>query len=734
MRKILLSKYFPFALYLAVSIIFLWPVVSQNGLPFKYDWNWPLFDLDWFAQHLFDFSNFSILTVFGKYSGLTLSLFGLIVHYPLIGLKLYLLLITTFAAFGFHLFIKDKIKSEILALLVPVFYAFTPYLFIRIIVGFQSSQIAYAALPFFYYFYFKKTKLELKNLFLAAVALSFVFTQSQAGFLVGLTILITLFVSIFYKSFLLELKKISLLIGWFLILNLPWLVVLFTHKSAIGVGSGSDVTTLSSIADLPHSLRNVLMLSDHHITRDFFYALAREKYLVVGFALIFIIALFSFLNKSLRRYTLIFSLSALIILPFTIGPTGRFAEIFTWIFNHFSILALFRETYHFEFLLAFVLVLLFALGADCLICKIKNHQTVISIILSGLGLFMIAPFLTFDFAGYLNLQKVPSTYQDFTNYLKESSTCQKIYYPPNLGFNYFKNDTSRDAVNSDLLAIFTGVPYTTEASSVLNVANEEMFERNLLTSLYLDRTDTGQFAAELQNSGADCLVVRTDLDTKYDQVSNLWREKDPAVRSKWFQSDMLTLARSKPGLEEVKSFGSRIYIFKINPKSEARNPKQIQNSNDQIGQSASQQFSNLTIQQLPITSWAKEFDYYKDGWSRGRYTFWRKELFAYLKQDFIYTDKQDSVLTGKIYQTGKYELWVRYLTGGSAGNFQFSIFQAKPDPASQDNFQKTITKDPGEERFVWQDLGEINVSEDEQIEIKNISGENAIADLVLVSK
>jgi hypothetical protein len=205
---------------------------------------------------------------------------------------------------------------------------------------------------------------------------------------------------------------------------------------------------------------------------------------------------------------------------------------------------------------------------------------------------------------------------------------------------------------------------------------------------------------------------------------------------------MLSLARSKVGLEEVKSFGDNIFIFKapITKKQDiyeatlraSNNQPSI--INNQTAQPASQQFSppkedlpsggNSTILELPITSWANDFDYYKDGWSRGRYAFWRKELFADLKQDFIYTDKQDSALTGKIDQTGNYELWARYLTGGSPGEVEYRI----------GNIEYRIKKDAGEEKFVWKDLGAVNVSQGDQLSIKNLDGENAIADLVLVSK
>jgi len=75
-------------------------------------------------------------------------------------------------------------------------------------------------------------------------------------------------------------------------------------------------------------------------------------------------------------------------------------------------------------------------------------------------------------------------------------------------------------------------------------------------------------------------------------------------------------------------------------------------------------------------------------------------------------------------QSGSYDLWARYLTGGEPGNFQFSIF----------NFQFDVKKDPGTEKFVWKKLGDIDVKVGDDVQIKNITGENAIADIVFVKE
>jgi hypothetical protein len=235
-----------------------------------------------------------------------------------------------------------------------------------------------------------------------------------------------------------------------------------------------------------------------------------------------------------------------------------------------------------------------------------------------------------------------------------------------------------------------------------------MFFRNRLTSQFLEKSDNGEVAALMRRENVDCLIIRTDMDTKYAKVSGLWLELDPAISDKWNNKDLLRLAETKKGLVLSKQFGDKIYIFKI------------------AGQQASN-INNANIEtipdgvKLPITDWANEFDKFREGWSRGRYAFWRKFLFADLEQDFIYTNKSGATLSGQVNQSGEYDLVIRYLDGGTPGNFQFSI----------SNFQTTIVKQPGVEKFVTRDLGKINLKKGDKVEITNVSGENAIADIVL---
>ncbi|MDO8444095.1 MAG: hypothetical protein Q7S80_01145 [bacterium] len=359
------------------------------------------------------------------------------------------------------------------------------------------------------------------------------------------------------------------------------------------------------------------------------------------------------------------------------------------------------------------------------------------------AIVIVWPYFTFDYAGYLKLQQIPPEYTDLHNYFEANEdVCQKIYYPPGLGFIYFNGDDSPGASNSDVLAVSLGVPYLTDGASVLNLPSAEMFYRNELVSQFYEINDSGQFVSLLNEGSIDCVIVRTDLGTKYKDASNLGKETDPAIISKWENTDLLGLARSKQGLKLEKQFGKNIYIFKSEiPALPAgrRNPKSETNSNfqntkmEETGKNATDQFTYrlftpshvegpLTTYPLPLTDWATDFVYYKDGWSRGRYDFWRKLIFTQLRQDFIYTDNTRAVLNGKVEQDGNYEVWARYLTGGTAGEMKFRI----------QNSEFRIQKNTGAEKFVWKKLGDVDVKKGDSVDIKNISGENAIADLVLV--
>ncbi len=766
--KFFRSNWFPLILFFLISLILLGPMLLKPGLPFKYDWSWPFFDMKIYFQSILGAGNQGLQAIFGKNFFFILGLLCFIKFPPELLLKIFLVLAPTLSAYGFFLFIRQRVQSKIIAYASPIIYAFTPYIFIRTITGFSTSICAYAALPYLLHWYFgdQKSKWIVKYLIIGFL-FALVFSQAQAGILLTLVLVVDLIISIFRKQFWQRLKHFLLTMAALVFFHLPWIISSIIYSNKNPVPSGGEVTTLKYIADLPHSLRNVLMLSDHQIARDFFYALSRERLFILGFGLFFLVMLCSAFNKRQRRLVLAFGISSLLILPFTVGPTGLFQPVFAWFFNHFPFFAIFRETYHFEFLLAVSWVLLFSFGADWLVESIprflSNKRIVIpakagiqsllvlpllrdptsagdspassgnderrsgaclmfEIIISSLGLFIIAPYLTFNFAGYLKLQTIPPEYSQLKSYLTSSPTCRKIYYPPDLGFIYFKNDASQDAANSDLLADNVGVSYLGFASSVLSTASPEMFYRNHLTSEFLEKIDDGSFTSLFQSGGLDCLVMRTDIDTKYDQVSGLWRDPDKAVREKWFQSDMLALARNKVGFEEVKHFGDKIFVFKVSPK--------VQKSKSPEGISLGPPDSELRTY-LPIFSWASNDYDYREGWSRGRYTFWRKNLFAGLEQDFIYTTHSGTVLTGKINARGDYELWVRYLNGGTPGEVDIKISTDNRQPTT-DN--RRAAKEPGEERFVWKDLGPVTLDDDRQVTITNISGENAVADLVLVQK
>jgi hypothetical protein len=217
------------------------------------------------------------------------------------------------------------------------------------------------------------------------------------------------------------------------------------------------------------------------------------------------------------------------------------------------------------------------------------------------------------------------------------------------------------------------------------------------------------------------VVVRQDLDTKYADAMGLTFEKDPVALKKFNQNDWLPIIQSKKGLLLDEQFGDDIYIYKPDPQYKTPDVSAEMELN--VGQKATEKFANSEIAQLPLTDWADVNSDYTEGWSRGRYSFWRKSIFADLLQDFIYTSIPDSVISGKFSQNGSYDLWIRYLDGGANGNFQLKI----------SNSQFLVSKQSGAEKFVWKDLGEIN-PQGGDVSIKNISGENAIADIILIKR
>ena len=735
-----LKNCWPILAYAIFAIVFLFPILQQQGIPFKYDWAWPIFDMKEFWKHLFDANSLSLLAMPAKYASLILGLSGLINLSTSLVLKIFLIVAYTLAGYGFFLFINKRVESKLISFIAGLAYAFSPYIFIRTIVGFIYAIVACACSPFFLYFYFSHKKKNYLTWILLGFLFSLIFAQVQAGLLISLILFVNLFVSIFSKKFLIRIKTFAFTFLAFFVVNIPWLILSYVKKSNVGVVSGNVVTTLNFIASLPHSFRNIFMLSDHQITVDFFYPLAHDKLFLAGWLIVWLTAACAILSKKSRELVLTLIISCFLVLPFLKGPAGIFGRFYLWFYNHCPQIAVFRETYHFEFLYVIALSILFAIGLDLVWQKIsrlrsKNYggeivKTGLMALFAGSALFIIAPYFTFDFAGYFKLQQIPPAYENLDNFFQENKDyCHKIYYPPGTGFLYFKGDRTLGASNSDVLASSLIIPYLSEDTSVLNLPNEEMFYRNQVVSQFYEKEDNGEFVNLLNEGGIDCVVLRTDIKSEYFKVSNLWREKDSKIYGKWINSDVLALAKNKQGLVLDKQIGENIYIFR--PQTSNLKPQtstlELQNL---TAKTAIQQFNNLprrqaglTINQLPITDWATEFDYYKDGWSRGRYAFWRKMLFAQLQQDFLYTDKAGVTINGKIDQRGEYEVWTRTLTGGGSGEIEIKI---------QDTRYK-IQKDAGEEKFVWKKLGDVDIANGNVL-ITNISGENAIADIVLIKK
>ncbi len=748
------KKYNIFLWCLAVPFSFLSRYLFDFALPFKYDWVWPLINTIELWNRLFGDSSFSLLGMLSQNASVLFGVIGLLGLSPEIFFKVFIIAIHACAGYGFYRFIFNRTKSYPIAMIAGIAYAFTPYIFIRTIVGFIWSLFAYAVLPFFLDYYFNSnSKNKIKRFLILGILMSLIFAQVQAGLLVGLILFVNLAITLFNKNFPIRVKSIAYVFLGFLLVNMPWIILALRQKRNLEMTSGGSATTLSFIANLPHSFRNIFMLSDHHITYFFFYSLAHEKLYLAGWLLVWFVAFCAIFNKKNRELVLTFLISSLIVLPFAKGPVGIFGAFYAWFFNHFPQIAVFREVYHFEFLYAISLCVLFAFGLDWLWNRISNLKlSVVSCQLStpirtglrtlfaGSAIFIIAPYLTFDYAGYLKLQKIPSEYSELDQFFKEDKNyCKKIYYPPGLGFVYFKNDKTPGASNSDVLAQSLGVKYLTDGASVLVLPSEEMFYRNELVSEFYEKGDNGEFASLMQEGDVDCVVLRLDTETKYSGASNLWREKDPAVVKKWNNTDLKVLTESKVGLKLEKQFGENVLIYKEDPTTKIRIGRNYEITGKPAIQSPPRrdpvqnagQFSNLpagrqgsAISQLQLTDWATNSAYYKDGWSRGRYDFWRKHLFTQLRQDFIYTDKAGSILSGKIEEKGNYEVWARYLTGGKPGEIELRIM----------NYELSIQKDLGDEKFIWKNIGSINLNGKTDIEIKNISGENAIADLVLVKK
>lgn len=698
-----------FYIITSLVIILLFSILTVDGVPFKYDWVWSIFNYSSSSIVKDIFQPYSLFDVLLRTRDVLILTIG-VVFGTVLGFKILLLTVHVMAGYGMYSLLKGITKFKFVCIIVGIFYTFSPFIFIRTILGYTGSLIAYAVTPIFLKLYLSETNKWFDHLLLG-VLFALIFGQVQFG------ILILLFIIIYHLYTRDKLKKLLFLFIFLLVINIPWIVFMIIRKSGNYIISGTEATTIGYMSMLPHRLRNILMLSDHQIVSPYFYPLAHQKWYLIGWGLIWLIALVGLLNKKTKKIVWPLFIAFLIIFPFLKGPVGMFGFVYRWVYENFPIIAVFRETYHFQFLIVIALLVMFAAGLDFLLrfTRAKWQKIALCTLTVCLVFVGIFPYFTKNYAGFFKLQKIPKTYYQLNDYLKEfPSVCSKIYYPPGLGFVKFKDDKTFNASNGDVVAYSIGIPYVDDGTTFSYLPSEERFYRNELVSQFYEKKDEGQFANLLKENKVDCVIVRKDLKTMYVDASNMHKEKKTKlVKDKWKNENYLKLTEGKMGLKLVKQFDKNIYIFK--PDSSYEIPK--------LDHSKIEPLPDEKIELLSITDWAYNYAYYKDGWSRGRYDFWRKLLFTQLRQDFIYTDKKDSVVEGKVDQRGSYELWARYLTGGTEGNFQISV--------SNDQFN--IGKDAGEERFIVKKLGDVDLKNGKVL-IKNIRGENALSDIFLIKK
>lgn len=703
----------PFVIYLFLTVVMLFPYLFFGGVPFKYDWTWPWFDFRIMMGTLLNTLT-GLPDTMNRTPFFLFYLTGYLVRNPDIFFRIFLISVFTFSQYGMNIFLRDLTKNKMLSFLGGFFYGFSPFIFIRLVVGFSGTLIAYTFAPYFLFCYFQKAK-NWKFYLITGSLLAMIFAQIQVGFLMaGFIFLHSLFLLIqknpevklnIKKLFIVALVCVTYFVFWFIILKISG-----GHTE---LHQGKEFTTLNTIASMPRSYKNIITLSDHHITFYYFSKLIDKRLFLLPFIILWGFAGLAVFDKSKRNIVIPSIVLLILTSPFLKGPSGLFGGFYTWAYNHIPYMSLFRETYHFQFIWTLILIITSIVGIDYGIKKWDRCRVMFILIVPFIAFGFTYPFITYAYNDFLKPIKVQADYQQLYKDLSQKKICSFAYYPPGLGFDKLKIDPTPNASNSDNIAFSLGIPYLDDGSSVLNLPTEDRYFRNELVSQFYETKDDGTFVSLLLEKKIDCVIVRNDVISLYNDASSLHLENDKIVRQKWLNQNYIKLLNSKKGLQLVKRYGNDIYIYK--PNKSIRRHKIIYNRIEPLP------IGDKIL--LPITDWAYNFAYYEDGWSRGRYDFWRKMLFSQLRQDFIYTDKKGSKVVGKVAQRGSYELWARYLTGGTAGNVEIKM--------SNDKF--TIIKDPGEERFMVKKLGDVNIT-DGKVIIENVQGENAIADLFLVEE
>lgn len=725
---------------------------SEPFLNLKYDWGYALFDWlnswqgslnswnDWFLGG-------SIVVNSGWLVAVILVIFSNLTHLaitPVMAMLLTAILVA--AAVGMAVLLRARGVRWWIAIALGVLYALAPMMWIRIVIGFVNYLLAAALAPWFVWLWeravlAKKIQAEwLVALILAALISS----QPQFVMMVGLLLTLDLiFAPKAYRQrgFKLAIATVAML-G---VTHAPWLVLLF-HDGVSAVSETSSLAgSLSTIQAIPHSALRTLFGADHHITYQVIDQLmtnrgyAAASIGLVGLALLSVVIV--------RRQRVVKGLIVALAIGWLMGlgpqvPTG---QVFIWIYQHLPFNNIFREVYHWSWLITFALISLAGLSLEVIARYVRAVPALL--ITSLMVVFWVGPWLRGDFYSYITPLTLPAGYQSIAIPASEAlNITNRSLFLPSMGFMVFRDDKTPGAVNSDIYSFSTNRSQPPFTTSLLDFPTRAQELRNA-TVMALRTSTAGNFKGYLDAMAVDTIFDRPTLKTKFTELFTLPKSRLEQVKD-WQDLRYAPLLAKAAEITKTQVYDG-VTEYQVNrPTSLISYAQEALLVGDDwrklaANGAAAVYFASDAFDQLDLPYQGEVDDYLAaqlqdanitpyadggsvlpaDGWSSKGAVWWWDPALSTIKGSYLFTTSKQALTKTITLDQASYTVMVKYWASRWAKELIISI-------GGQPFTIPTTTTVDGEWR--WQKLGPISGNRSDVTISITGSGETGIAQLLVV--
>lgn len=542
--------------FLLLGLVVCWPLLTSSDLNLKYDWGFALYD--WtktWHDATTAWNDFFLGQAVGINAAwlplLLISGFGLVTALPvLLTLKLIVLGTIVVGGVGMTWLLKNRGLALFPALIGGIIYVVSPLIFIRVVVGFIFYLIAIALSPWLVRAWFITVEQRRTVWWGFFMPVLFVLISAQPQFAVMILVILLLDliaapnINYFKRGF----GLVVFMIASAAIVQLPWLSVVLRDGIAAAANINNLGSSYATITSLPHSLIRTLIGADHHITYQFFDQLLKSKWFISGSFGVVLLAIMAPALASRRREVRLFSLILALAWLLALGPAEPTGNIFHFIYDKLPFTNLFREVYHWSFLITFSLAALAAVTLNHWWSKTKRRSLpVAACILLIIGL--AAPYWQGGWSHFIGAASIPDSYRLLVATAENelNRTTRSLFLPP-LGFIKFKDDQSPGATNADIYALSTNRSQIPAEASVLDLPSPSVsFRSALVMSLY---AKDPYVAGLMQAVAANNIFNRVDLESEFPDLFAIPRDQ-PWLAARWYNVNYTQLLSYQPQIVSV---------------------------------------------------------------------------------------------------------------------------------------------------------------------------------------